>query len=252
MYPPLILLTHKNSMNTPLLNLVRQAADRVLSKKDRAPYEWIKQFLFPDPDDPDSFTPPQFVMAAKLDPRAAALQKSQHRAAYHRFDPTQPLSTLLRNTHFVEFPTIELWQEFTGTVVDVQGVVTELAQDNGPKPKRRKLSAKAGKQAISGLLGDYGSEDDSEVEDRPSGLALLGGYAGSDDEGDNVDAGTAAGVAGVDEDENALGDSGDEMEIEIDPTVLLELMRQAHGEEKWSETIRGDEEVDWGGSGDEE
>ncbi|KAG6866532.1 hypothetical protein C0991_003076 [Blastosporella zonata] len=249
--PPLILLTHKNNMKTPLLNITRQAAERVLSKKDSAPYMWIKRFLFPDPDDPDSFAPPHFIMAAHMDPRAAALQSSQQRVAYHRFDPSKSLAVLLRNTHFVEFPTIEVWEEFTGTVVDVQGAVTELPQDDEPKPKRRKFSVKAGKQAINGLLGGYGSDADEEVEEeRPSGLALLGGYAGSDDDGDDGKTGVDGDDAGVDE--GVLGESDDEMEIEIDPAVLLELIRHAHGEERWTEKIRVDEEVDWGASGDEE
>ncbi|KAG6911749.1 hypothetical protein DXG01_007999 [Tephrocybe rancida] len=242
--PPLVLLTHRNNINTPLLNLSRQATERILSKQDGASHAWIKRFLFPDPDDPNSFTPPQFVMTAQMNPRAAALQKSRHRAAYYRFDPSQTLAVLLRNTHFVEYPTIEVWEEFTGTVVDVQGVVTELPHEDEPKLKRGKLSAKAGKKAINGLLGGYGSEDDEEVEEeRPSGLALLGGYAGSDDESGDAKADDDGEEAGGDED--ALGETDDEVEIEIDPAVLLELVRHAHGE-RWTEEMQEGEEVNWG------
>ncbi|KAG6903339.1 hypothetical protein C0995_013092 [Termitomyces sp. Mi166 len=245
---PLILLTHRNNMNTPLLNLARQTAERAFSKKDGASNEWLKRFLFPDPDDPSSFISPHFVMAAQMDPRAAMLQKSQHRKAYYRFDPSQSLLTLLRNTHFVEFPTIEVWEKFNGAVVDVQGMLKELPVDDEPKKKRRKLSKKAGKEAINGLLGGYGS-DDEETSEPKSGLTLLGGYTGSDDEGGDGGAGNEVETGG---DEAALEGSGDEGEIEIDPEVLLKLMRRAHGDERWAEKIRADDDVDWGASGDEE
>ncbi|KNZ80039.1 Box C/D snoRNA protein 1 [Termitomyces sp. J132] len=247
--PPLVLLTHKNNMNTPLLNLAQRAAERVLSKKNSASNEWLKRFLSPDPDDPDSFIPPQFVMAAKMDPRAALLQKLQHRIAYYRFDPSQSLLTLLRHSHFVEFPTIEVWEEFNGAVVDVQGKLRELAQDE-PKMKRRKLSEKAGKEAINGLLEGYGSDDDEERPEKPSGLTLLGGYMESDDEVETNE--TDDNEAEVGEDEVALEGTDDEGEVEIDPKVLLELMRHAHGDERWAGKIRGDDDVDWGASGDEE
>ncbi|KAG6832888.1 hypothetical protein H0H92_004772 [Tricholoma furcatifolium] len=247
--PPLVLLTHKNKMDSSLLKLAQQAADRVLSKKDGATNGWLRRFLFPDPDNPSSFTPPHFIMAAKMKPRSAAFQKSHHRAAYYRFDPSESFATLLRNTSFVEFPTIEVWEEFTGTVVNVQGTVTELPADDEPNAKRRKLSRKAGKEAINGLLGDYGSEEDEEVALAPAnGLALLDGYAESDaGEGD---------IAGDGDDDairdDALQGSDDEVEVELDAEALLELMRHAHGEERWAEKIRLGEEVDWGASGDEE
>ncbi|KAF5387914.1 hypothetical protein D9615_000142 [Tricholomella constricta] len=238
--PPYVLLTHRNTINNSLLTLTRQVAERALSKKEGAAPAWIRRILQPDPDDPNSFTPPDFVMTAQLDPRAAVYPISQQRAAYYRLDPSETLAVLLRNTHFVEFPTIEVWEEFKGTVVDVQGAVTEVLEDEEPRPKRRKLTAKAGKRAIDGLLGGYGTEDEDEQKPQSS-LALLGGYTGSDDEDENEDAGV---------DEDALGDTDDE--VEIDPAVLLELMRQAQGSERWTGNLEGNNEVDWGASGDED
>jgi len=242
--PPYILLTHRNNINTSLLTLARQVAERALFKKEGSAPEWIRRLLSPDPDDPDSFTPPQFVMTAQMDPRTSLLQKSRHRAAHYRFDASKTLAALLRNTHFVEFPTIEVWEEFNGTIVNTQGAVTQFPEDEEPKPKRRKLAAKAGKQAITGLLAGYGSEEDKE--EPQSGLTLLSGYVGSEDEDGND--GAVKDDAG--EDEDALGDTDDE--IEIDPAVLLELMRQAHGSEKWAENIQEGDEIDWGASGDED
>jgi len=68
--------------------------------------------------------------------------------------------------------------------------------------------------AINGLLGDYGSEDDEQEEEAPNVLAALDNYAESDD-----------------------GDG----EGELDPAMLLDLMRQARGE--WA--VEEDDIVDW-------
>ncbi|RDB23185.1 Box C/D snoRNA protein 1 [Hypsizygus marmoreus] len=238
--PPFVLLTHRNSINTSLLSLVKSVSERAKARKDNPAPQWITRFLSPDADDPDSFTLPQFVMPAQIDPRSAAMiPKSQAKTAYYRFDPSKTLMGLLRNTHFVEYPTIELWEEFSGTVVDVEGAVTQ--QPEGERaPKRRKLSGKAGKKTISGLLGGYGSEGDEEEEkEAQNGLTLLTGYAGSDDE------------ASLGGDEEASDGDADE-DIEIDPAVLLELMRQAQGSEKWAEHVGGDDMVDWGDSEEDE
>ena len=130
--------------------------------------------------------------------------RGRSQPAYHSFDPSQPLINLLRHTHFVEFPTIEIWEDFQGIIVDTQGVVRQ--QEDEQQPKRRKMNPKAGRLAINGLLGDYGSEDNEEA---PNVLAALDNYAESDD-----------------------GDG----EGELDPAMLLDLMQQARGE--WA--------VDWG------
>lgn len=187
-------------------------------------------------------------MAAHLDPRAAVFQKSQHKKAYFRFDSSQPLLALLRNTHFIEFPTIEVWEEFNGPVVDVQGVLKELPADDKPSAKRRKLSERAGKEAINGLLGGYGSDvDEEETPKPPDGLGLLSGYTGSDEDGDG-DAGDSEAETGGNE--AVLEGTDDEGEVEVDPEVLVELMRHAHGDEMWAEKIGTDGDVDWGALGD--
>lgn len=231
-------------MNMPLLSLIQTVTARAQSKRENPSPTWVKHFVAPDPDDPESFTAPQCVMTAQLNPHSAILPGARGRAAYYRFDPAKTLAVLLRYTHFVEFPTIDLWEEFSGTVVDVKGAVTQQPADDERRPKRRKLATKAGKKAIDGLLGGYGSDGDEEKA-APNVLSLLDGYAGSDDEGD----GSNKGVSGDDED--AEGETDDEIEVELDPAALLELMRQAQGE-KWVENIGGDDDtVDWGDSGEE-
>jgi len=85
------------------------------------------------------------------------------------------------------------------------------------------MNAKAGRLAINGLLGDYGSEDD-EQEEAPNVLAALDDYTESDD-----------------------GDG--EGEVELDPAMLLDLVRQARGDEPWA--VEEDDIVDWGDYDDE-
>lgn len=184
-------------------------------------------------------------MTAQLDPTVTVLPNSRSRKAYYRFDTSQSLGFLLRHTHFVEFPTIELWEEFKGTVVDPEGTITQQVDDEERKPKRRKLNKRAGKKAISGLVGGYGSNDEEEETPR-NGLSLLGGYVESDEEAQST-------TMRLDDElgeEDADGDTDDEAGQEINPYMLLEMIRQAQGEERWVENTE-DDEVDWGDSGEE-
>jgi len=245
--PPFVILTHKNNINTPLLALIQShVRDRFNSKKDGLCPEWIKSLVVPHPEDVDSFTPPECVMTAELDPNATVLTSSGSHKAYYRFDTSKTLGFLLRNTHFVEFPTIELWEEFKGTVIDAQGVVTQSADNEEMGPKRRKLNVKAGKKAIKGLVGDYGSDEEEEEASR-NGLSLLGGYEESDEEGVQLSTVLGHDIPG---EEDAEGDTDDEGDVDMDPSVLLEMLRQVQGDVKWAENTE-DDEVDWGDSGEE-
>jgi hypothetical protein len=149
---------------------------------------------------------------------------------------------LLQNTHFVEFPTVEIWDagSFRGMTVDSQSGVTEEV-DEERKPKRRKLDVKAAKKALSGLLGGYGSdEEEAEVVEK-NVLDLLGSYAGSDD-----DEGVEVVLPEAEEsDVEDLDDDTDDTMAPLDPAALLELMRQV-------QAVPEDDEVDWGDSGEDE
>jgi len=169
-------------------------------------------------------------MAAQIDPRMGLRSHS----AFYKLDPAQKLSVLLRNTPFVEFPTIEVWEEgdtaFVGTIVDAQGSVMKYADDGERRAKRRKLDVGAGKKAIHGLLGDYGSDDEDSGEGEGEGgvMSMLGEYAGSDE----------------DEEAEDLGED-EEADIDLGPAALLELVRQA----QVLDAQAGDEDlVDWGDS----
>jgi hypothetical protein len=175
-------------------------------------------------------------------------QRKQKQRLYYRLDCAKSLAELLRHTQFVEFPTIEVWEEFRGTVVDAAGAVTQASQDDdeqGRAPKRRRLDRKGGKK-IAGLLGGYGSssEDGENSEGKPqprqNGLDMLGKYEGSDDEGD-----------GEPMQEDVLVDSDAEEQVELDAAALFELVRKARGDENWTPKLGDDDLVDWGDSDQE-
>ncbi|KAF8505680.1 hypothetical protein F5888DRAFT_1896710 [Russula emetica] len=161
--------------------------------------------------------------------------------AFIKLDSERKLSTLLRNKHFVEFPTIEVWEEgaFRGVLFDGVGA---FESQGGQRPiKRRRLDVTKGRAAIVGLLGGYGSEDGEEVD---TALTRLGEYEGSDEENEQPTTSEEA-----DTDTDGVTEDGDDDEEEpqatVDPETLLAMVREAQrrlGED-------GEfEEIDWGES----
>jgi len=126
----------------------------VQKEKNRADLPtWVKTLTLPDPDIPDAFTPPQFFIRAPLDPLSGRSEKF----GFIELDSERRLSALLRHKQFVEFPTIEVWEEggFRGVWLDGAGA---LELQGGQRPaKRRRLDVKKGRAAIAGLLGGYGA-----------------------------------------------------------------------------------------------
>ncbi|KAJ7179392.1 hypothetical protein C8R46DRAFT_1073623 [Mycena filopes] len=230
--PPRTLLTHRNRLDADK-SLLQILQHHITERKEGAFPAWVRALACPDPTDPEAID-----LA-----RAARKQRAQ---PYYRLDPTQPISALLRHKEFVEFPTIEVWEEFVGTVVDAAGAVTQTEdggeEGDGRAPKRRKLDRKAGGKAIAGLLGGYGSSGDEGEggkgkgkERARNGLEMLGGYSGSDDEDEDAQAG--------------IQDSEDDG-VDLDPAQLVELMREARGDASWTphEQAGDDDLVDWGDS----
>lgn len=238
--PPFTLLTHKNNIKTPLIHIIRSHIhERSHTKKDSTHPEWVKRLVYPDPDDPESFEYPKCVMAAQLDP--LAVRDSRVKAAFYSLDPSQPLASALRHTEFVEFPTIEIWDEFTGTILDAEGIIRQRQEDNAVK--RRKLNPKAGKATIAGLLGDYGSDESKEEEapEPPNALSTIGNYAASDDE--------QSSAGGLEDEKVEMEDGGlegsddDDGDVQVDPVVLLELLRAAGG--GGISALDGQDTLDW-------
>lgn len=254
--------------------------ERSKSKKGEPLPSWLPPLVFPDLDVPDSFTPPTCVMSTPLDPLASLQSYAGSTnprpghiicAGYYELDPNQPLATVFKHKNFVEFPTVEVWEEgaFHGTIVDDQGTV--MREEEERSPKRRKLNVRAGRKAINGLLGGYGSEEEAEKAEERNVMSLLGGYAESDEEeqniepeskqenyvhGGNADEPDEDGLS----DQDAEGETDDEWEENPeDLVVLLERLRQvgALRDPAVNETLASfgdgdDERVDWGDSGDED
>lgn len=257
-------------------------ADRVKSKKDKQVIpQWLQDLVVPDPADPDAFQPPTCVMSTLLDPLASLQSRTTlsirpghiKRHGYYKLAFTDTLQAALKHKHFVEYPTIEIWEKdaFSGTVVDDGGSVL-LNDSDEPKPKRRKLGAREGRKAISGLLGGYGSDEEEdggegEEKEEQNVFDLLAGYAGSDDEQEEgqPDPGPRAARYWNDDelgDEDAEGETDDELgeEEDVKPedlAVMLEKLRDAGAlrdasrDSRLAGTVDDEDQVDWGDSEDE-
>lgn len=172
-----------------------------------------------------------------MDPLSAQSKKF----AFIKLESERKLSTLLRNKHFVEFPTIEVWEEcgFRGMLFDG---VSAFESQGGQRPiKRRRLDVTKGRAAIAGFLGGYGSEDDEEVD---TALTRLGEYEGSDAENEQPSTSEEADTDtdGVTDDGN---DDEEEPETVVDPERLLAMVREA---QRWHGDDAEFEEIDWGES----
>ncbi|KAF4602331.1 hypothetical protein EYR40_005536 [Pleurotus pulmonarius] len=227
--PPIKLLTHRNSVDTPILSLLQAYVTQRSKSKHPCP-PWLSSLLFLDPDDPDSFSPPDFVMRARMDPEYLARNRGNVEAGYYKLEHSEPLLSALRGTHFVEFPVVEVWEKFHGTIVTPEGDVTK--EEGERRPKRRRVNAKASKKAMNSLLGGYGSESEGDYNDEPaqSIMNALGEYDGSEIE------------EGMDEE---MGEG-----MDVDAAAVLELIKQARSENP-TQIDSDDDNVDWGDSDDE-
>ncbi|KAJ3826064.1 hypothetical protein EV361DRAFT_1023783 [Lentinula raphanica] len=296
--PSFTFLTHRNNTKTSLLQLVanqirdrrnleqkrekgkgkQKSASEDLSSSSSLFPSWILDLIeeistpISNSNDPNesTYSPFNALIRAPILPTSITITGTRPKTAYHRISPTEPLLTALRKTHFVEYPTLELWPrgEFSGVVVDQHadpqasessgyGYRQQMVFERGDLPledndgmkaarraKRRKIELKAGKKAISGLLQGYGSGDESEQDEEkdagkddgriPNGMTMLDGYADSEDEDEK------------NENKLALESDEDDEEIEVSPEVLLELVRKAQGRSSWMDDSKDDERVDWG------
>lgn len=201
------------------------------------------------------------------------------REGFYKLDPDKPLEQVLKHKQFVEYPTIEIYEDgaFTGTIVDDRGAVL-LSEEEERKPKRRKMGVQEGKKAINGLLGGYGSDkgDDTDgggegdEEEEQNVLNSLAGYAGSDDDETEEPIAPPSLRPGEvwlkdDElgDEDAEGDTDEEdveetkEEGEEDLAGMLEKLRKAGalrgpgGNGSFGGHEADDDQVDWGDSDDD-
>ncbi|KAI6105516.1 hypothetical protein F5141DRAFT_1124178 [Pisolithus sp. B1] len=238
---PHTVIAHRNPISKTLLDILRchipQQPLQSRKHREHSLPDWVPPLVHPHLEDPESFAHPDCYVRASLD---LHYQPTSQAEFYHKLDPTSPLLELLRNTHFVEFPTIHIFDRdassFRGTVVDKTGRITRHRQDEayGKAPKRRKTNA----QAIAGLLGDYGSSSESEKDQtrKKDGLLMLGNYS----ENEVMEA-TSGVRLSHDDDETGSPEessSSDAEETPIKPEMLLELMKRARQ--------AADEDIDWG------
>lgn len=280
---PFTLLTHRNNISTTLLSLIQKHVQERMNKKSNNKLSassntistassfpsWISSLVIPPPEDPENFTTPTFVIAAPADPsilvRSAALlastapilgqtrfrnkEASTRSKVYHALEPTEPLSKSLRGTQFVEFPLIEVWEEFSGVIVDKKtGGIRHTGGQEEPKRKRRKLNPEEGIKAMTGLLGDYGSdEEEGEGQVEEDASANVVGYVESDVEEEGQDNIVDEEIA-LDEEEWSDADAEGEIDFDADPAIILKLMEQAKREGKWieEEEEEGDDSDDPG------
>jgi hypothetical protein len=139
-------------------------------------------------------------------------------ARFYVLDVNQTLSTALRDTGFVEYPTIHVYAPgtFKGIVVNRQGVVTRVTEDERPT-KRRRTDKKKSTLMMKGLVGGYGS--DEETNEDEDALAILGEYAVSDDGKDHSDSEQAAESLAEDTDYRTLLASVLKSDMETGDTV---------------------------------
>lgn len=245
------LLTHRNSLLTPLLSLVQKHIRDYQNRKPATKSNkfgdapslpvWLPSLIIPPPEDPENFTIPTFTIATPSDPillaRSTTLPSgsvphqnslSVKPKAYYNLDPNESLTQCLRGTQFVEFPMIEVWQQFSGALVDkTTGNVRCLGGEIEPRTKRRKIDPEGGRKAINGLVGDYGSDDEEGDGAGQSKMEGLVGYAESESDGMEED--------NTVDDEIGNEDSDEDEDVEVDPAVLLELLQRAKQDGNWAE-----------------
>jgi hypothetical protein len=177
--PPWSLLTHQNGLEEPLLALIqRHTRSRGSKKGDQAPAEWVTSMVLPTVEDPEGFASPELFLASP----SLSGSPGPSASSFYVLDGSEALSAALRNTSFVEYPTIHIYGagDFKGTIVNRQGTITRVLEEERPA-KRRRTDQKKSAVMMKGLVGGYGSEEEGSGEEDDV-LAGLGGYAGSDDE----------------------------------------------------------------------
>ncbi|KAG2339899.1 hypothetical protein BDR05DRAFT_891068 [Suillus weaverae] len=264
---PYTSLVHRNPINSSLITLLQRHIpqhtysnkDHPKPKKEHPCPDWVTSLVHPHPDDPEGFRVPLCYLPARMDFARIPYYPGvgvQTGPSYYSLCPSQTLQDLLQGTHFAEFPTIHVYDPdsstFIGNIVAKRGQPSPMSEheDDVRAIKRRKLSAKAGRKAISGLVGDYGSESESASEKAAASqtrdeLGALGNYA----ESENDDQDSAVGARTTEDDMSSTGSlSADEGESPaLHYAAVLELIKQAQGATDYDSEV-----VDWGDDWDED
>ncbi|KIK35777.1 hypothetical protein CY34DRAFT_811872, partial [Suillus luteus UH-Slu-Lm8-n1] len=243
---PYTTLVHRNPINSSLITLLqRHVAQHTYSDKDHTKPkkehhcpDWVTSLVHPHPDDPEGFRVPRCYLPAQVDLARIPYYPVQTGPSYYKLN---------QGTHFAEFPTIHVHDPdsstFIGNIVAKRGQpspVSEHEHEHDVRAmKRRKLSAEAGRMAISVLVSDYRIETAaSQTRDE---LGALGSYAESENGGQEA-------RTTEDDMSNTGSLSADEGEgPALDCVAVLELIKQAHRAADYDS-----EAVDWGDDWDED
>lgn len=188
------LLTHRNTLNTSLSDLLQQHLLTKNGDPDSSIPDWVRE-LVPAPSSTPSTSKEDLPDIVYLLLKHPPTPPKNH---YHPLDVSLSLEQLLRKKRFIEWPTvhISLADEFDEGHIIGQETPDTREDDLPSYPyKKRKLNPQAGKKVLSGLVGGYASDSDAEDDDE-------------DAEGSDEDAeGEADGMMGLLEYESG-GESG--------------------------------------------
>ncbi|EJD01413.1 uncharacterized protein FOMMEDRAFT_158554 [Fomitiporia mediterranea MF3/22] len=187
------LISNKNDWDQTIRRIIKTNLKRSQKARD---YEALLQWLSLEDEDE---TVPTSVLCLMKRPRTDddSLVTNPTRPSYYKLDWNQKLSKAFRYKHFVEFPTIIVTDEtsFSGILVDDSGATEDLHER---QPKRRKLDVDQVRKTMSGLVGDYGSEDEEEA----NVLETLANYS-ENDEDDATSDQDVCGILGEADEEHA-------------------------------------------------
>ena len=227
--PSFTLLTHRNSLDAIISDVVRRHI-RDRGKKSDIP-TWVQWYFSSETDNA------QLVYLMNQPANSPSNPASK---VYHKLDSAQSLLTALRNKMFIEYPTIDIWEEgdFTGSLVEADGVYVE-GEELRPA-KRRRLDAVGGRQVINNLLGGYTSNEETDDV-----MGMLGNYLSDEESSSEIVA------AEVNQDTEDVDDA-EEPTLE-DISDMLEGVGDdlfAGDQMPLEEDVK--EDSDWGNSSDDE
>ncbi|KIO30946.1 hypothetical protein M407DRAFT_20070 [Tulasnella calospora MUT 4182] len=240
------LLAHRNATNEALADVLeKQLALKEGQKHPDIP-NWVRDSLIhrPRPSDEKQVEQPSPDLLFLLLKHSSQPAKPE----YHSLDKSLTLDKCLRHKRFIEWPTIHVWlaDEFEGTIVgaaptSIQFPSKSKGRFGTPPPmKKQKLSEKAAKKVLTGLIGGYSSgsgdeeETDEDAEGEADGLINVMEYESDGEEEVAVVTARASIDPGTRADENEVLDWGDadeelEKEMEQDEETIQQLSRGIRG-----------------------
>ena len=251
--PPFASLTHRNNLNAIISDIVHRHFGNHC-KKDDIP-SWVRSLIS------DKDVELVYLMCQHSNTPLNPIAK-----AYHKLDLNQSLLKALRNRTFVEYPTIDIWEQgdFTGALVEADGTFVEGEEESRPV-KRRRLDAVGGRTLIKSLLGGYASDEEDEEEEK-NVLDLLGGYGtdGESTESVNLEEDHDPEEENVSNLLGGYGTDGESMKSvdleedhdpeevdDIEEPTLADIL-EAVGHGSFTEDQDDDEEIDWSDGTDDE